>query len=58
MRTKADEVMRELIELRQDPEFDDIKPTIRKAIAIIEMYRNRVSDVQALLRSVDNVLKE
>lgn len=58
MRSKTDELILDLIEIRQDGDFDSIKPTIRTTIKMLEDYKRKVNDAQSLLRSLAMVLKE
>ena len=58
MRSKTDELILDLIEIRQDSDFDSIKPTIRTTIKMLEDYKRKVNDAQSLLRSLAMVLKE
>jgi hypothetical protein len=52
------EVINELITIRQDDKYEDIRPVIRKAIRTIEDGNNRMRDISVLLRSVNNLLKD
>lgn len=51
------DVINDLIELRQDDRYVEIRPTIRKAIRTIEDSNNRMKDISVMLRSIKNLLR-
>jgi hypothetical protein len=47
----------QLIELRSDPEYQKIKPIIRKAIDKIEKLEQRLKEVQVLCKHLDRAAR-